>query len=426
MSGSARRRWKQRVQGLALGLTSLTAGLGSAVAEGPAAAPLAAPSPTPQQVSKGTSRLETVEGQRVLHLYGDAYGRGFEHGRVLHDGVLDAVSNYALAELGTGPFNLARALLVATAKVPPTLRREAEGIIDGLRAAGGARVPALDRDLDVHDLLTINAFTDLVAVGCSSLSTWGSSNDAGSPRLVRNLDWSTRPALLRNQVLIVQHPTEPGRLATASVTFAGFLGCLSCVNTAGVGAFFNMGYGEGAATPLQLLGGFVPANLLLREVVEAGDANGDGRVDRADVAAGLAAAKHAGSYIVHAIDATEGLVVEVEHKGTATRTAADDPRLPPTALIATNHHRALAEPEPCRRYDLARAGTSVGPLSAQAQWTLGRSLALGSVVNTLQYDVAAHSLRLWLRAAGGAKGAGPTPTHDLKALFATPAPGNAL
>jgi len=50
----------------------------------------------------------------------------------------------------------------------------------------------LDRDLRATDLLVIGAMTDLVAIGCSSLSAWGASTQdalGGDPIVVRNLDW---------------------------------------------------------------------------------------------------------------------------------------------------------------------------------------------------------------------------------------------
>lgn len=399
---------------------------GSAAARNPVSAPRPAGAVTSQPAAAAPgephgSRIEVVGGQRVVHLFGDARARGEAQGRLLRTQILDAVEHYALAELGVSRFGMARAVIMATAKIPAALRTEAEGVIAGIQAAGGARVETLGRDLDVFDLLTINAYTDLVAIGCSSVSTWGASNDAGTPRLVRNLDWSTRPALLRNQVVLVHHPSEPDRQPLVSVAFAGYLGCLSCVNAAGVGMFFNMGYGGGAAKPLELLGGFAPANLLLRELMETGDHNADGKIDRYDVSAGLTAARHAGSYIVHAIDGTAALVVEVERRGAATRETQPGDTLPETALIATNHLRALAEPEPCGRYARAEARVRKGALDAEAQWALGRSLGLGSVVNALQYDVAPGTLRLWLRAEGAAKTEGAAVDHDLKALWAAPA-----
>ena len=57
-----------------------------------------------------------------------------------------------------------------------------------MREHGGAEIPALGRELVVDDLLALNAMTDLVAIGCSSLSSWGAGvteDRDGAPMVVR-------------------------------------------------------------------------------------------------------------------------------------------------------------------------------------------------------------------------------------------------
>ncbi|MCA9547797.1 MAG: hypothetical protein KC613_25510, partial [Myxococcales bacterium] len=221
--------------------------------------------------------LTQVDGVRVLYAWGTPRDRGFAHGVLLRDAIIEVVDQYAVARIGAGPYGVARALVGGTATVSPALRAEAEGLVAGLREAGGAQIPRLGRALDATDVLVLQAYTELAAVGCSSVSVWGAHSADGQARLVRNLDWSDAPALLRNQVVFVW-AGEGMAQPLVSVGFAGYLGCLSCVSAAGTGAFFNMGYGQGAARPWGLLKGFTPANLLLREALAQGDVDGDGDV----------------------------------------------------------------------------------------------------------------------------------------------------
>lgn len=71
-----------------------------------------------------------------------------------------------------------------------------------MEPAGGAHVPRLGRDLRATDLLVLDAMTDLLAIGCSSVSAWGPATKgdpalAGAPAIVRNLDWSNDAARSR-------------------------------------------------------------------------------------------------------------------------------------------------------------------------------------------------------------------------------------
>ncbi len=377
-----------------------------------------APAPGPL-----TGRLDTTaQGQPIVHLWGTARQQGHAHGALLRARIFDIVEGFALPHIGAAAYPVARALVPATAQISPATQAELQGMLDGLDAAGGRYSRALGRDLDLADLQVMQAYTELAAMGCSSVSTWGPTSADGSPRIVRTLDWSPDPALLRNQIVFVFHPATPTDQPVLSVGFAGYVGCLSCVNAAGVGAFFNMGYGEQAARPWDLWRGFTPANLLLRAALTRGDVDRDGDVDRHDVSAALQQARHAGSYIVHTLDGTGAVVAEVEADGVVLRTAADNTGLPATALAATNHLRRKTAPTACRRYARTQRALASRPrLDAEQLWQLGTSLALDSAVYTLQYAPRLGTLRLRLRQPG--RPFADTPAHDwsLPALWPVPA-----
>ncbi|MCB9756083.1 MAG: hypothetical protein H6713_39680 [Myxococcales bacterium] len=372
----------------------------------------------------------------MLQLRGSPREMGFAHGALLRDDILRVVSGYVLADIPSATFNAFAGVFAAVADIDPALREEAEGLLAGMEHAGGAHVEALGRALTPSDLLLMNAMTDLVAIGCSSLSTWGDATRddpalAGELAIVRNLDWSSNPALLESQVIIAYAPSDPQSQPLVSVAFAGYIGCLSCMNAAGVGALFNMGYGDGHASLAEAAAGFAPANLLLRRALQARDVDGDGRSTADDVARALADGRHAGSYIVHLVEpnrvASElgrapARVVEVEADGVAARGPEADARLGPHALAATNHLRARATPTSCGRYQRLERGlaASGARVDRERLWSLGESTRIErDVVHTLMLVPERRALSLRARAPGRSMADSPARVdHRWDELFA--------
>jgi hypothetical protein len=279
--------------------------------------------------------------------------------------------------------------------IADSLRDEAAGVIEGMRAAGGARIERLGRELAVADLLALNAMTDLVAIGCSSVSAWGDAVEGEGPVVVRNLDWTDDPELLANQVVIVTMPDDPQRRPLVSIGFAGYIACLSCINEAGVTALFNMGYGDGAAAPTAALAGFAPANLLVRDALERG-ATAD------DVEQAVRAGTHVGSWILHVVEPNADVparVLEIEADGVVTRRPGAD-ALGDRLLAATNHLRAKDEPRACNRYDriAASARRHRDGFARDELWTLATKLRLSEVVHTMMVELDTRRISVWLRA----------------------------
>lgn len=380
----------------------------------PEADPVASPRPEPLELqpelapesSSVHGSLETVEGQRVLRVWGTPRQMGHAQGVLLHDEIIDVLDGYALDVISPSQLEAASKLYGTVADIAPNLREEAQGVVEGMREAGAVRIERLDRDLRATDLLVMGAMTDLVAIGCSSLSAWGASTQdalAGDPMVVRNLDWDDAPALLRNQLIVVYQPSDPERQPVVSVSFAGYLGCLSCLNEAGVTTLFNMGYGDGAASLVQAAGGFSPANLLLRDLLERRDVDGDGASRADDIEFGLRAATHAGSFILHVVEPKgeqPARVLEVESDGVHVRNAGlagGD-----SVLAATNHLRGKDGPQSCRRYDkIEKTSRKRGHRwDADSLWALARDVRLSDVVHTLLVQPRTRTLRVWFRQPG--------------------------
>jgi hypothetical protein len=357
--------------------------------------------------------LEMIEGQPVLRVWGTSRQMGFAHGALLRERIIDVVEHYALDVVPPRTLAATATILANVASVPPSLREEAEGIVEGMVHAGGARIDALDRDLVADDLLVLNAMTDLLAVGCSSVSAWGDAavgDLAGAPAIVRNLDWSADEDLLEHQIVLVTTPSDPSRRAIVSVAFAGYIGCLSCMSEDGVTALFNMGYGDGATGLAGALRGFTPANLLVRDALERGDVDGDGHRSGADVEAAVRAATHVGSWILHvlepgptarALGRAPARILEVESDGVVVRTPGAE-SLGEELMAATNHLRAKTEPRACSRYARieSRAMKLDRRFDREALWDLARDVRLSEVVHTMLVEPDTRRISLWLRTPG--------------------------
>lgn len=385
---------------------------------------IATPTPEVANDPRVHGKLSVRGGQTVLQVWGTPTQMGHAHGMLLRDAILDVIEHYALDVVPPPQLAAAGATLLAVADIPDAMRQEAEGIIAGMRDAGGAHVPALDRELTTADILALNTMTDLVAIGCSSVSAWGdgvAADKDGAPRVVRNLDWSSDRELLANQIVLVTMPDDPERQPVVSIGFAGYIACLSCMNEAGVTALFNMGYGEGAGSLATAARGFAPANLLLRDALSRRDVDGDGASRASDVEAAIAEARHVGSYIVHVVEpegATPARVLEVESDGFAVRGADDS--LGTSHLAATNHLRAKTPPSSCSRYrEITRSSRATPRFDDDALWSLGRKLRLPEVVHTILVEPRLRAFTLWTRKPGeAADSATPPQRHEWASLVA--------
>ncbi len=395
--------------------------------------PTTTPTPAPSD-DDVHGELTVVQGHTVLRVWGTPTQMGHAHGVLLRTRILEIVQGYALDVIPPAALATAASVYTTTADISVQLRQETAGIIAGMEAAGGAYSEALGRDLQASDLLVLNAMTDLLAIGCSSVSAWGGSTEAaaelsGAPLVVRNLDWSEDPQLLSNQVIIVYQPDDPQRQPVVSVAFAGYVGCLSCINEAGVTALFNMGYGEGAAGLGAAMKGFAPSNLLLRDALERRDIDGDGKATADDVEALWREKDHAGSYILHVLEprrpgvGSPARVLEVEADGVVARGPSDDQALGAQVLAATNHLRKKSAPTSCSRYDRVQRAVkaSASRFDPKSLWALGTTLRLPQVVHAVLVEPESRQLSVWFRGPGMDDEDGSAPVaHTWSSLMGAP------
>ncbi len=306
---------------------------------------------------------------QVLHVWGTHYEMGYAHGYLLAERVKALAEGYILPMFGlsAAEYEDVQWLMLTILEIPAPIQEEAQGVIDGVEAAGvPLYVEALDRDLTPDDLLLANAAADLFGVefGCSSVSAWGAAT-AGDPELegelamARDLDWDYGggAADIRDFGLVIAyHPTGEGEQRWVSVAMPGYIFCLSCFSEAGVGAFQNQGNHGTHLFDIDQDPIPRPINLSMRLAIESADRDGDGRQTIDDVVHEVSSVGRIGTYEIHLISPAErsdppAAILEANNGGWALRLPDDDPLPAPDCVATTNHHRELYPPVGCDRYD---------------------------------------------------------------------------
>ncbi len=215
--------------------------------------------------------LSRIGDMRVLRVWGTSEERGYAHGWLLADEIKRLFESF-VADVrfsgGAKNYNaMTRPMAESLMRPRAVYRREMEGIVAGFRArlGDGAKIAGLDRPLEYGDLLVINCLSDRVGPMCSSFAVWGPLTADGATLTARNLDWPRHTWMIGAELVLVQLPSEkPKREGWASLTWPGFVGCLSGMNASGVTVAMHdvpVGGPEGIL-------GFTPRGLALREALE--------------------------------------------------------------------------------------------------------------------------------------------------------------
>jgi hypothetical protein len=209
--------------------------------------------------------LTWASGIPVLHLAGDNYEIGYQHGSLLREEVRASVNNamaFIYKESGRipilgrviGSWFVHRRLDAAWAKmrpfVPPGYLEELKGLSDG------AGVP-------LRTLGWIHALPELKSTSCASFAAYGHATKEGRMIHARNLDWAIQSDVQRYAAIFVVHPQ--GQRSFVNIGWLGFTGVISGINDAGISV------GEiGAQTRDATLEG-IPMPFVLRRVLEESD-----------------------------------------------------------------------------------------------------------------------------------------------------------
>ena len=291
----------------------------------------------------------------------------------------------------------------------------------------------LGRNLSTDDLFLCNSITDLAGflaqygidtMGCSSLSSWGTST-MDDPQLngdiviTRNMDWSSNAVLQSNHLMVINFPSEVNEMPWLSMCFPGMIGSLSGINIAGTSAFMNVGNINNAGTP----GNLHPIFLSIRNGIEVIDYDDDGITSKMDVFAAIDDKIHYGASIVHCVTNPEAFIVEVNNEnGTILRTITDNYEVSGDNLVATNHFRTLYDPIYCYRYAAFVDSLDDSNLvSLQRNWDISTNAGgVNNNLHTMQYAPTLNRLA-WSTTTAGIPAYLREPTiFDLNQWFEEP------
>lgn len=237
-----------------------------------------------------------------LDLVGDAKERGFAHGALLADDIVDftgkklddyiasMVTDFDVSELpefvqkiikgaeklGHGkvvPWAFREAMQAVWNKeennVSQALKDEINGIAEGMCFALGEHC---NQDKMVKQLRAVNMLPELIRMSCTAFGAWGKarSQDAkGSLLQLRALDFGSGP--FANYTVIQTHRGDPNNADNAfvNVAFPGFVGAITGVSQNGIGISEKVWMTSGTKKDL-LPGNYQgePDTFVLRNILE--------------------------------------------------------------------------------------------------------------------------------------------------------------
>ncbi len=354
--------------------------------------------------------LQMVEDIPVLHLWGSNNEMGYAYGYIMGPDIVKLFENELIPEFG-GPvtYEIVRASFIDDFVIPTRFQQIAEGMIDGIDENPECTLYSelLGRNFDPYDLHIGNSTHDINAIfdlnidrmACTSISSWGNatitdSQLQGGAAMARNLDWSSSSVIASHGLLIVYSPDDGNNWV--SITFTGYIGCMSGMNEYGIVAECNISNYENVSTSTIE---FVPVYYRMAAGLVEPDYDGSGSYDLGDFVAAATdtTLNNAVSQVWHAIcpegleyNGERGVVVEIHNEeGFDVRVASDDPNLTPEHLVATNHHRNLYPPIYCSRYSLLTDSIQADPnMNLERLWTfMGCCSAARYTWQTMIFDV---------------------------------------
>ncbi|MGH7175890.1 MAG: hypothetical protein ACREJC_00790, partial [Tepidisphaeraceae bacterium] len=112
-------------------------------------------------------------GWIVLHIEGEPYERGYQHGKLMANEIADYVKCYATMQSPTSPsegWKITRTMVdsLFARKFDPEYLEEMKGIADGA-VAGGAKFDG--RALDLTDIIAINVWSEVMCLDGANQAT---------------------------------------------------------------------------------------------------------------------------------------------------------------------------------------------------------------------------------------------------------------
>lgn len=336
--------------------------------------------------------LREVQSLRVLRVWGIARERGYAQGALVGEEIVRLLNAYldeiAPGEEGAKAYESKARALIRTMVIAPHFKSEIEGMLAGIRTkmTDGGMLPRLGRAIEQDDLIALNCIPEIARVGCSSFAAWGPMTKSGGTISGRNLDWHSLAALEGGQILLAQIPdSNEDENPWVSVTWPGFIGCLTGMNAEGVTVCMHDVHADEPTMPL----GFTPRGFALRQVIEGAHASTavlDGRdvlkkcLCRVGNNVVLSAPCHPGNGRPSVVFEYDGRVLDSSGVTVRAAPVAGKGKKGKSFQIATNHYRKRAEPRTCVRYQkidekLSSIANSSGQLDIEGAWEILKSVA---------------------------------------------------
>ncbi len=219
----------------------------------------------------GPSWAGRERGIWEFHLTGEPFSLGYAHGRLGTRLVLET-EQYMFGEMhryvpSTAALAMIRlGVLLRYRNLPqhisPALRLEFAGMAEGQPDEHGDFLPIYHRIVFYHALHDITQTLEhSPMLGCTALTAAGSATRDGHMLIGRNFDFEGPPIFDRDKAVLLFKP--PGKLAFASVAWAGMVGVVTGLNVEGIYASVNALRSDDKSDH------GVPVELLLREVLES-------------------------------------------------------------------------------------------------------------------------------------------------------------
>ncbi len=165
----------------------------------------------------------------ILYLRGNAYERGFEHGRLMSNEMrreVGRIYGYLSRKLyipGLSRIIVKTVLMRTWKKMEPYVfydeLMEMQGLADGSR-------------LSLSEIKRLHAIPDFIETFCSNGVYFGSATEGEELIHVRNLDWVREMGVYRLAALIVHQPDDG--IPFINIGYYGFIGALTGVNERGI------------------------------------------------------------------------------------------------------------------------------------------------------------------------------------------------
>jgi|GEM_PF-5029025 len=183
-----------------------------------------------------SGRLVEEGGAPRLELWGTAKERGFAHGYLMAERIMNSFeSDLGVMLLGRYPRyeSRVRTELLANFDFTDAEVEELEAMLKGMQArlpGDGTLLKKFKRLADLADLKALNTAGDWAPYGCSSLALDGSFTQDGDPAVVRNFDYGGLKLLLDHQFIVVVNPSEGG-FGFVGVSYPGCIGVITALNS---------------------------------------------------------------------------------------------------------------------------------------------------------------------------------------------------